>query len=740
MFENIHVQSDTVTREDSATSDIEVGHENKMSEGDSGLLIPFGRAPLAAAQRTDESLSTYFSVATDKTKLPEELVAYFVDGDVLMRKWTPPNSKHEWSSVIQVVVPKPYRQQVLSVAHDHDLSGHLGIRKTYDRILKHFFWPAMKSDVSQYCRSCHACQVAGKPNQIIPPAPLRPIPVMGEPFERIVSDCVGPLPRSKSGHTYLLTLMCAATRYPEAVPLRTLKAHVVVKALIKFCSTFGLPKFIQSDQGSNFMSRLFAKVVKQLKIKHQVSSAYHPESQGALERFHQTLKSMLRTYCMAQGKDWEDGIPLLLFAIRTTVQESLGFSPSELVFGHAVRGPLKVLQESWLATDHSQSPAKKVCDYVTSFNERLRVVCDLAKSSLASVQDNMKSHYDKKSVQRCFKTGDKVLVLLPVPGSALHAKFSGPYVIATKLSDTDYVVKTPERKRKSRVCHINMLKAYISRSDNESSSSSSLVIPVASVSLDVSLSEYSPELDGLNQGSTSLSIPRLPNSETLLTLPSKLVHLSNSEQADILHLIQKYRLLFSDTPSRTTVLKHDIDVGDHAPSKQNAYRANPSKRSIMKKETDYLSDNGLAVPSSSPWCSPCLLVPKPDGTFRFCTDFRKVNSLTKSDSFPLPRMEDCVDRIGNAKFVTKLDLLKGYWQVPLTDRASEISAFATPDTFLQYTVMAFGLRNAPATFQRLMNQVLADIDNCEAYLDDVVIYSATWDGHLRTLEKVFCTF
>ena len=99
--------------------------------------------------------------------------------------------------------------------------------------------------------------------------------------------------------------------------------------------------------------------------------------------------------------------------------------------------------------------------------------------------------------------------------------------------------------------------------------------------------------------------PCLPNSETLLTLPSKLVHFSDSEQADILHLIQKYWLLFSDTPFRTTVLKYDIDVGDHAPSKQNAYRANPSKRSIMKKETDYLSDNGLAVPSSSPWCSQC---------------------------------------------------------------------------------------------------------------------------------------
>ena len=100
-------------------------------------------------------------------------------------------------------------------------------------------------------------------------------------------------------------------------------------------------------------------------------------------------------------------------------------------------------------------------------------------------------------------------------------------------------------------------------------------------------------------------------------------------------------------------------------------------------------------------------------------------------------MEDCIDRVGSANFVTKLDLLKGYWQVPLTPRASDISAFVTPDTFLQYTVMPFGLRNAPATFQRLMHRVLSGVENCEAYLDDVVAYSSTWSDHLHTLSLIF---
>lgn len=124
---------------------------------------------------------------------------------------------------------------MLSLAHDQDLSGHLGITKTYDSLLRHFFWPSMKSDIARYCKTC---QLMGKPNQMIPRAPLYPIPVIGEPFDRVIVDCVDPLPQTKAGNQFLLTVMCSATRYPEAIPLRTTTARAVVKAL----STFGLPK------------------------------------------------------------------------------------------------------------------------------------------------------------------------------------------------------------------------------------------------------------------------------------------------------------------------------------------------------------------------------------------------------------------------------------------------------------------------------------------------------------------
>ncbi len=156
----------------------------------------------------------------------------------------------------------------------------------------------------------------------------------------------------------------------------------------------------------------------------------------------------------------------------------------------------------------------------------------------------------------------------------------------------------------------------------------------------------------------------------------------------------------------------------------------------MGGEVKYLLCNGFAVASQSPWSSPCILMPKSDGSLRFCTNFQKVNNVAKADSFPLLGIEDCVDHVGSSRYVSKLELLKGYWQVPLTPRASEISAFVTPDAFMQYTVMAFGMRNAPATFQRLMQTVLSEIQNCEVYLDDVVVYSMSWDDHLCTLNAV----
>ena len=240
----------------------------------------------------------------------------------------------------------------------------MGICKTYNRILlQHFFWPGLKKDVAKCWKQCHTCQLDGKPNQNIPQAPLHSVPAFDEPFSHISIDCVWPFPKTKSQNEYLLTIMCSFTRFPEAIPLRSIKTNgisealikvftifglpkwfpeaiplmsiktnEILEALIKFFTLFGLPKSIQSDQSTNFMAHTFQQVMNQLGIKQYKSSAYHPQkSQGALERFHQTLKTIIKMYCIENSRDWDEGIHLLFCRTR----KALGFSPFELVFGHA---------------------------------------------------------------------------------------------------------------------------------------------------------------------------------------------------------------------------------------------------------------------------------------------------------------------------------------------------------------------------------------------------------------------
>ena len=417
------------------------------------------RSQLSKEQHKDPEISPLFQKAVSETDLAQDPICFYIKNGILMRKWRSPevSADDEWAVNHQIVVPKIYRSEILSLAHETPMSGHLGVNKTYHKILNHFYWPGLKTDVSNYCRSCHTCQVVGKPNQVIPKAGLQPIPAFDEPFSRIIIDCVGPLPKTKSGNEYLLTIMCASTRFPEAIPLRNIKTKTIVKALVKFFTFVGLPKSVQSDQGSNFMSGIFQQVMHELGIKQYRSSAYHPESQGALERFHQTLKNMIRSYCFDTEKGWDEGIHLLLFAVRESVQESLGFSPFELVFGHMVRGPLKLLKEKFLSQEDTPS---NLLQYVSDFRSRLLTACEAAKSNLKKAQGKMKQNFDKNTKERIFKSGDKVLALLPIPGRPLQARYFGPYTVEKKASDLNYIITTPDRRKQKQLCHINMLKEY----------------------------------------------------------------------------------------------------------------------------------------------------------------------------------------------------------------------------------------------------------------------------------------
>ena len=439
-------------------------------------------------------------------------------------------------------------------------------------------------------------------------------------------------------------------------------------------------------------------------VKENIPEKQESESKSVISR---------QNLIVEQSKDKE---LLDLFKIALTPVEAQKVSVGYLIkdnilmrkwSSHRVtRGPLLLLKEKWLDED----PEKiSVLKYVATFKDRLFRAGQIAKRNLQESQSKMKVWYDRKAKSRCFEPGDRVLVLFPVVGNPLQAKYSGPYKVVKKISDTNYLVKTPGRRKETQVCHINMLKAYHEKPKPELVTLNNrlgLESPTHSKDCVGQVAEKEEDTESEVRLGNDQQPIKLQNSQILNDLGTKLSHLPLVQRKELAEVITQYREVFPDVPSKTNVIEHDVDVGDSAPIKQHPYRVSPMKKELLDKEVQYMLENDIIEESQSNWSSPCILVPKHDGGFRFCTDFRKVNDKTKSDSFPIPRITDCIDQIGNAKFFSTFDILKGYWQVPLTQRAREISAFVTPSGLYQYKVMPFGMKNAPATFQRMVNKLV----------------------------------
>ncbi|UYV69276.1 K02A2.6-like [Cordylochernes scorpioides] len=230
---------------------------------------------------------------------------------------------------------------------------------------------------------------------------------------------------------------------------------------------------------------------------------------------------------------------------------------------------------------------------------------------------------------------------------------------------------------------------------------------------------------------------------------NKLVTLIDTDisNEDRMRLLDTDIFEFKKASLKTSSLKvkHHIETGDHAPIKQRPYRVSPRERSIIQTEVDNMLKLGIIQPSNSPWSSPVVLFKKKDGTWRFCMDYRRLNKITRKDVYPLPRIDDTLDSLRGASIFSTMDLKSGYWQIEVDDTDREKTAFVTPDGLFEFKVMPFGLCNAPATFERNMDNLLRGLKwtICLCYLDDIIVFSKTMEEHLQPGLKLIsekCSF
>lgn len=305
----------------------------------------------------------------------------------------------------------------------------------------------------------------------------------------------------------------------------------------------------------------------------------------------------------------------------------------------------------------------------------------------------------------------------------LKLEWVGPFQVTRQVTPVDYEVKTPGKHQEKKVYHINLLKKWNPASEHS--------VSALLATIDPEQSEEDSEFD--------LDLFEWTSEGTMETIDGlEMPDLTPTQKQELTEVVKSYQSVFNANPGRTSVSEHYIHVAEPTPIRQKPYRLPYSRRKVVEEEVQKMLEAKVIRPSCSPWASPIVLVEKKDGTVRFCMDYRKVNSVTKFDAYPMPRIEEVLESIGSAKVISTLDLAKGYWQIPLSEDAKEKTAFITLSGLYEFEVMPFGLHSAPATFQRTMNHILRGCEQfAGAYIDDVVIYSQFWGEHLQHLSEVF---
>jgi hypothetical protein len=419
---------------------------------------------LAKLQRKDRTLRRIISYLKDD-KLPHnrhvakriliDSQLYCMIEGVLYHGYLP-SRKRRVTANLRLVVPDPFRMEILQYFHNDPLGAHQGIQKTYDLIASRFYWPKMFKSVSNHVRSCVKC-IAKKTPRNKKAGLMQPIEPH-HPFDIVGVDILGPLPMTSRKYRYILVFTDYFTKFPICYRLKDISAVTVAKKLLKVLLEYGPTTRIVSDRGSQFMSQVFKAILEASGVKHSPSTSYHPQTNGLTERFNHTLCVMLSMYVHDNQSDWDLYLPFVQYAYRDTPHTSTGYSPFELLRTYR---PKSLIEFKF--PDISFEVLTSDPKGFRSLQERIKNVHQDVVNRLKIARERQSYFYNQDRRNVSFKVGERVWFYWPARGVnapmlKLSLPWSGPYWIKEVVGPVNYTLEKPDGSILNQTVHVDRLK------------------------------------------------------------------------------------------------------------------------------------------------------------------------------------------------------------------------------------------------------------------------------------------
>jgi hypothetical protein len=431
-------------------------------------------------------------------------------------------------------------------------------------------------------------------------------------------------------------------------------------------------------------------------------------------------------------------MPFALWSIRTAVNETLGISPYRAAFGRTPIGPLQILRDSW--TGKRELPldlARHPREYLQEVEEKLRIGQEYAEKHAIKAQKRYADYYNSKSSDKQFEVGEQVIYLARNSNQKMFSHWLGPCRIIRKKSSHSYVIDVEGVHRS---VHVNHLRKFHPSITEVNVNNCSMIFDSDEDFGRIVSVDFNPCETDVNQFDECFE----SNCDGDLNLPSKcltadqLCHLTEERRQELCDLLDLYQECFSDKPGLCSYFEHRIEITkDFKPKRLREYRIPELMKPEVQRQIDELARDGFIVPSSSPMASPlvCVLKGKDGkGGIRLAVDYKYVNSFTQNDAYVMPNLNDLIQKVGSAKFITTTDCRSGYWQLPIRQEDQWLTAFAYDGGLWEWTRLPFGLRTSGNTFVRCIQKILNPVrDFSFSFVDDLSVCSFNWDQHMDQL-------